>query len=49
MEKQRIIEIDNNKNNIKDLFGKVKNIKTVYRPKTTIIRKNNGTIITDKG
>lgn len=50
-EKQRITEIENNnnKNNIKAFFEKVKNVKTGYMPITTIIRKNDGTIITDKG
>jgi len=50
-EKQRIMEIENNnnKNNIKAFSEKVKNVKTGYMPKTTMIRKDDGTIITDKG
>lgn len=50
-EKQRITEIENNnnKNNIKAFFEKVKNVKTGYRPKTSMIRIDDGTIITDKG
>jgi len=40
---------NNNKNNIKAFFEKVKNVKTGYRPKTLMIRKDDGTIITDKG
>lgn len=49
-DKQRVTEIENNKNkNIKALFEKVKNVKTGHRPKTSMIRKDDGTIITDKG
>ncbi|KAL4083744.1 hypothetical protein QTP88_029060 [Uroleucon formosanum] len=50
-EKQRVTEVENNnnKNNIKAFFEKIKNVKTGYRPKTLMIRKDDGTIITDKG
>lgn len=50
-EKQRVTEIENNnnKNNIKAFFKKIKNVKTGYSPKTLMIRKDDGTIITDKG
>jgi len=50
-EKQRVTEIENNnnKNNIKAFFEKIKNVKTGYRLKTLMIRKDDGTIITDKG
>jgi len=47
-EKQIITEIENNKNNTNVFFGKMKNVKTSYRPKTTMIRKNDRAIITDK-
>jgi len=50
-EKQRITEIENNnnKNNKKAFFEKVKNVKTGYMPKTTMIRKDDVDIVTDKG
>lgn len=49
--KQRVTEIENNnnKNNIKAFFEKIKNVKAGYRQKTLMIRKDDGTIITDKG
>lgn len=48
-QKQRIVEIkNNNKNNIKAFFEKVKSVKTGYMPKTTMIRKDDRIIITNK-
>jgi len=41
MGKKRITEIENNnnnKNNIKAFFKKVKNVKTGYMPKITMVR-----------
>lgn len=48
MGKQKITEIEtnNNENNIKAFFEKVKNIKIGYIQKITI-RKDDGTIIID--
>lgn len=50
-EKYKVTEVENNKNksNIKAFFEKVKNVKTGFRPKSSMIRKDNKTIITDKG
>lgn len=42
-------ENDHNKNNIKAFFEKLKNVKTGYMLKKITIRKNDVTIVTDKG